>query len=183
MYGLAVSLGANGPVGSQSSGPTEIRLVIPAATTLDPIPSIASVEDATGQRVPARMIIKEDSSWSIGRARTAWYRVEQSGIRWPSDLRVRVRLPIGLPRQGVIVPDSAVVWLDGKAWVYVTRAVAPDASDASKPAEEFGRREIPVDAQTTGGWFVPDGFGDNRVVVEGAQLLLSTEYQSDVPHE
>jgi hypothetical protein len=76
-------------------------------------------------------------------------------------------LPTGPERHGVIVPDSAVVWWQGKAWVYMQ-------SDDT----HFVRREIAVDTPAPGGWFVAHGWrGGERVVVKGAALLFSQEFQ------
>ncbi len=179
MYGLIVDEAmSDDQQGRRVS--TTIRLVVPEATSLDPIPHTVSVEDANGQLVTAQLA-RVDGEGS-GRSRTFWYRVDEQGIQWPPDLRVRLRVPIGPPLEGVLVPESAVVWRDGEAWVYVGRAAdAGEASDAS--VEEFARRKIPVDAPVPGGWFVAGSLtADDSVVVEGAQLLLSTESQSDVPH-
>lgn len=76
----------------------------------------------------------------------------------------------GRRMSAVIVPDSAVVWLDGKAWVYVL-----------KGPERFVRKEISSDRPSASGWIVEKNFlpGD-RVVVQGAQLLLSEEFRSQI---
>ncbi len=76
----------------------------------------------------------------------------------------------GKQTPGVIVPDSAVVWLDGKAWVYVR-----------KDAEHFVRRAVPVSRPAGEGWFVTKNYSaGDRVVVQGAQLLLSEEFRSQI---
>lgn len=59
----------------------------------------------------------------------------------------------------VRVPDSAVVWLDGKPWVYV---------------EEGGGRFVRRELGSQG--IAPDA----RVVVSGAQMLLSQEFRTQI---
>ncbi|MEI6633015.1 MAG: hypothetical protein WCP22_04255 [Chlamydiota bacterium] len=79
-----------------------------------------------------------------------------------------VALPAGPEEAGYLIPDSAVVWTDGKAWVYMRR-----------DGNRFSRREIAADTRGRGGWFVAGGFSPGeQVVVTGAQLLLSAEFLS-----
>jgi hypothetical protein len=99
------------------------------------------------------------------------------------DLRVgtrvagQLRLP-GKAREGVLVPEAAVVWHGGKAWAYVKD------SDA-----RFVRREVSTAQELPGGWFNasrPDGAGfedGEQVVVSGAQLLLSEEFKFQIRNE
>lgn len=73
----------------------------------------------------------------------------------------------GVPTQGVIIPSSAVVWYAGQPWVYVRL-----------DPEHFVRRAISAPQSVPGGWFVSQGFQPGeRVVVSGAQLLLSEEFK------
>ncbi len=71
---------------------------------------------------------------------------------------------------GALVPDSAVVWLDGRAWAYVREG-----------ADRFVRHEVPLRHRTGMGWLVTKNFspGDS-VVTGGAQLLLSEEFRSKI---
>jgi|YelNatPaOPRAMG01_1025707.scaffolds.fasta_scaffold02915_12 hypothetical protein len=69
------------------------------------------------------------------------------------------------PEEGVILPRSAVVRFNNKAWVYVRL----DAND-------FVRREVSLTVPLAHGWFLPDGLSPGtRVVVTGAETLLSDE--------
>ena len=66
---------------------------------------------------------------------------------------------------GVMIPSSAVVRYQGKAWVYVQTG-----------DKEFTRREIPLDHPGASGWFVSSGVTDqDRVVASGTQTILSEE--------
>jgi len=76
----------------------------------------------------------------------------------------------GQPIQGVIVPDNAVVRSDERAWVY-----------AQTGATQFTRREIMMNSPVEGGWFVVKGVASkDRVVVIGAQMLLSEEHKIEI---
>ena len=76
----------------------------------------------------------------------------------------------GAAQHGVIVPYSAIVRAGGKTWVF--RQLEPD---------EFSRREVAADRTTGKGVLVLESLkpGD-RIVVEGAQFLLSEEQKSQI---
>jgi hypothetical protein len=76
----------------------------------------------------------------------------------------------GEPVAGWMVPDSAVVRHAGQGWIYV------------KTGENtFTRREIALDHRLENGWFVPKRANVNeRVVVSGAQALLSEEQKNQI---
>lgn len=76
-------------------------------------------------------------------------------------------------RDGVVVPHEAVVWHGGKAWCYVQ----------AEP-EEFVRREVAAAEEIPGGWFNTQGFeAGEKVVIRGAQLLLSEEQKFQIREE
>jgi hypothetical protein len=85
-------------------------------------------------------------------------------------INLPVFLPSGPARNGVVVPLSAVVWWQGKAWCYV------EASPG-----KFTRRAIPTANPVSNGWFVTGGIDANaRIVTTGAQVLLSEEFRSQI---
>ncbi|WP_298438687.1 hypothetical protein [Geobacter sp.] len=80
-------------------------------------------------------------------------------------MNVVARIPVGPTLHGAVVPSSAVVWWQGKAWAYLQRG-----------SDSFVRREIPTSVPVKDGFFVAAGLSpEDRVVVSGAQLLLSEE--------
>jgi hypothetical protein len=85
-----------------------------------------------------------------------------------------VQVPVGRAVKGVIVPESAVLWWQGKAWVYVVTSPTT-----------FTRREIPTDNPVTGGYFVPDSAFSvgAKLAMAGAQALLSEEFRSQIQQE
>jgi hypothetical protein len=75
------------------------------------------------------------------------------------------RLPVGSPLKGVVIPASAVVWSEGKAWVY--QQVSP---------ERFSRSPVSTDVAVDNGFFAGEGFSaGDKIVIVGAQALLSEE--------
>ena len=74
-------------------------------------------------------------------------------------------LSVGSQMKGLIVPTSAVVWSEGKAWIY--QQTAPD---------RFTRHTVSTEAPVEKGFFVAEGFSPgDKVVTQGAQALLSEE--------
>ena len=90
------------------------------------------------------------------------------------NVRIGMRLSVGVPvtdkrLRGVIVPSSAVVWLEGKAWAYVEEG-----------SGHFRRTEVSVMTPVQTGWFDAGLVPHSRIVVQGAQLLLSQELQPEL---
>jgi hypothetical protein len=74
-------------------------------------------------------------------------------------------IAFGNSMRGVIIPASAVLWSEARAWTYVQ--MAPD---------QFSRREIPTDVPVDDGYFVSVGFSSgSKIVRRGAQSLFSEE--------
>ena len=84
---------------------------------------------------------------------------------------VSARLPeVGKPVQGVMIPRSAVVRYAGSQWIYQEAG-----------SGRFVRREIVPAESTAEGYFVTQGVApEMRVIVSGAQALLSEELKSQI---
>jgi hypothetical protein len=75
----------------------------------------------------------------------------------------------GSLERGVVIPSPAVLWWQGKSWVYVETV-----------SGVFVRRETSLTTPLADGWFMQRGFAPgDRVVVEGAQQLLSEEFRRE----
>lgn len=71
----------------------------------------------------------------------------------------------GRLKNGVVVPKAAVVWWQGNAWAY----------QQTEPGH-FVRRQVETGTPVRGGYFVTAGLAaGDKVVIEGAQMVLSTE--------
>jgi hypothetical protein len=85
-------------------------------------------------------------------------------------MNVLAYMPVGPQVAGVTVPAPSIVWWQGKAWVYV-----------KKGPDHFVRHAVPTEHPVKDGWFVVNGFSaEDRLVVRGAQLLLSEEFRSQI---
>jgi hypothetical protein len=80
-------------------------------------------------------------------------------------INLLAHIAVGNSTRGVIIPSSAVVWSEGRAWTYLQ--TAPD---------QFSRREMPTDSPVDNGYFVSARFSaGNKIVKRGAQSLFSEE--------
>lgn len=79
----------------------------------------------------------------------------------------------GSPMTGVIIPRSSILRHGGRTWVYIQ-------TDENR----FERRDCELQTPTNNGWFAIHGVSSGeRVVVEGAQMLLSEELKSQIESE
>ncbi len=96
----------------------------------------------------------------------------------PADfLRVGMRVNV-VPAQsssvikGVFVPNQAIVWHGGMAWIYVR----------TKP-DMFLRKPVASEIELDNGWFDSTLRPGTEVVTQGAQLLLSEEFKFQIKNE
>ncbi|HEV2116276.1 MAG TPA: hypothetical protein VGR48_09650 [Terriglobales bacterium] len=82
-------------------------------------------------------------------------------------------VPVGPLLRGSVIPVSAVVWWQGKAWAY------QESSENT-----FTRHEVPTQNPLSDGYFVPgNAFARTKIVTAGAQALLSEEFRSQIQQE
>jgi hypothetical protein len=98
------------------------------------------------------------------------YRLKKTLFGLRPGTAITALLPVPGPlRQGVLIPRSAIVEQGGKSWVYI------ETSD-----ERFTRRAVRLDLSLPNGFVAVYGFSPgDRVVVVGAQSLLSEEFKSE----
>lgn len=123
-------------------------------------------ESGTPSRVDAELISASPRSDPSVQGSTYFYRMPAT-----SALRIGMRLAVELPLDkqavsGVLIPQSAVLWYADQSWVYL-----------QSDAQHFVRHLISTRTPVPGGWFETGLQPDQRVVTQGAQLLLSQELQ------
>ncbi len=98
-------------------------------------------------------------------------RVEAQGFPLRPGAAVTARLESSAaPERGVVVPSAAVVRAGDSAFAYLQTAPT-----------KFERRAISIRESVAAGWFEKAGFvAGDRVVVAGAQALLSEEFKSQI---
>jgi hypothetical protein len=168
-----------------------VQLTLPLGVSLAQAPQKASIETATRQRVSIEFISPATRTDPKIQGVSFFYTADASSGALPG-MNVIAFLPVGQPTLGFVVPATAVVWLQGRAWVYLQSA-----------EDTFTRREIPtIEPQPGGGYVVPvhasgprpepdapasgedgqpHGFPtDQPIVVKGAQMLLSQEFSAQI---
>jgi hypothetical protein len=128
--------------------------------------------DHRGARSAARYVSAAPQASQALPGSTYFYRVSAAGLRVGMRVSGELRLP-GVPTEGVVVPERAVVWHAGRAWCYV-----------KEEDDLFVRVPLATSRAVEGGWFNATGFEEGQeVVVTGAQLLLSEELKYQIRNE
>jgi hypothetical protein len=149
----------------------EVNLPIGVVLSAPPTSAHVSVVGQEDQIVSADAVWMAPSVGPLAQGQGFLLRVATppANVRPGVFIIAHLHLP-GEAQQGVVVPRSALVRLNGAAWAYVQLG-----------DEEFTRREVKPDHPTDRGWFSSAGWKDGeRVVVTGAQLLLSEELKSEI---
>ena len=146
-----------------------VQVTLPPGTLLKSAPATATVRDGGAAAVAARLVSPAPRTDPRIQGASFYYVAPAAPGLLPGAV-VEAFLPAGPAVTGVVVPAAAVVWWQGRAWVYVEDGPG-----------RFVRREVTTDAPVPGGWFVTAGVtAGGRVVVRGAQMLLSEEGRAAV---
>lgn len=129
----------------------------------------------TAEAIEASYLTESPITDSTVQGKTYFLLASSPDLRSGMRLRVNEVLP-NQPEQvadGVLIPQSGIVWHAGKAWVYQQTA-----------ANTFIRRPLNTDTPMDGGWFIKAGIKPgSRIVIKGAQLLLSEEFKVTIKNE
>ncbi|MBI2801973.1 MAG: hypothetical protein HYX63_17125 [Gammaproteobacteria bacterium] len=120
-----------------------------------------SVEALLLDRAPAT------SRWG---GATYWFTARDATL--PSGAEISAWVATGDSETGVRIPARAVIWLDGRQWVYVQ--VTPTG---------YERREVALHALSSRAYFTSDLTAATHVVTVGAQALLAQEQRAAIPRE
>ena len=149
-----------------------IQATLPAGVRIPSAPDTALIQAADGTRVAATLVSPAPRTDPRLQGMSFFYRAPVAMGLLPG-MNAVAYLPVGPMTQGVIVPAPAVIWWQGKAWVY-----------AQKDPTHFVRREVSTETPAGEGWFVSSGMSaGDRIVVSGAQTLLSEEFRSQIQGE
>ncbi len=141
-----------------------VQLTLPPGTTIGSPPATATLRVGGGATLEAHRVSPAPATDARIQGQGFLY-VAASAPGLLPGATVEGQLPVGGRAVGALVPAAAVVWWEGRSWVYVEQG-----------AGRFVRREVATDAPVDGGWFVTMGVSvGDRVVVRGAQVLLSEE--------
>ncbi len=141
-----------------------LQITVPPEISGSEPPQIADLQTPSGKIIEANLVSRSPKTDPRVQGISYFYRIPADGVL-SSGMNVVAYLPEGKKVEGVVIPDSAVVWWNGNAWVYV-----------KEDQNKFVRQEISTSDRVRRGWFVSGVMmpGD-EIVVKGAQLLLSSE--------
>lgn len=146
------------PFGSAAPQPGDTLTVAPAG--------------APDKTMTAHFVSASPQTDAVISGKTYFYRAPATNLRTGMRIRANMNQP-GKHDDGVVVPNSAIVWYGGKAWVY--RKQGPN---------RFLRQAVNTDTAVSGGWFNSGGLkAGDELVTSGAQLLLSEEFKYQIKNE
>lgn len=145
-----------------------VQVLLPAGTVLPSPPRAARLKSTDGPILQAAFVSASPRADIRLQGASLFYTAEATSLL--PGMTVWAYLPTGQATDGVVVPSSAVVWLQGKAWVY-----------AQIQPGRFERFALALDTPADDGWFAAKGFAAGApIVVTGAQLLLSEEQRGQI---
>ena len=127
---------------------------------------------ASSHNINAQYISRAPASSATIQGKTYFYHAKSPELRAGMQVKVLSTQSKG-SISGVIIPSTAVIWYGGKPWIY--RKIG---------ADQFSRLPINTDVELENGWFYTGKLTPNdAVVTNGAQLLLSEEFKSQITNE
>lgn len=125
-----------------------------------------------GEPIRAEFISRAPVSNTTLLGKTYYYRAKTKELRAGMQVSA-ITATSSKASDGVIIPNSAIVWYAGKSWVYKKTA-----------ADKFSRISVVTDAEVDNGWFYQGKLSaGEEVVTSGAQLLLSEEFKYQITNE
>lgn len=156
-----------------SEGEILIQITKPSQLSVSEVPSVVWVKNLEGTFFQAKQIFSFPRLDSHKRKIDFIYVAPLQTPAVHPGMILFVHLPVEPQEKGVFVPGSAVVLWQGKSWVY-----------KEKEPGRFIRSEISTSVPVEDGWFVSKGLSaKEKIVVKGAQLILSQEFHSQIPEE
>lgn len=149
-----------------------VKVTLPFGVAIAAPPPTVAGRLNNGRSISLHLVSPAPAADPQLRAISYFYTAQAADGLLPN-LRLAVSLALDDRQSGVIVAESSVVWLQGKAWIYLRTGPST-----------FERREIrPDHPAPDGGYIVPDLPLSAQLVVRGAQMLLSEEFRAQAPIE
>ena len=159
-----------------------VQVTLPLGVTPPHAHESASVETPTGERIRIEFISAAIRTDPRIQGVSFFYSADAASGLLPG-MNVIARLSTSQPTPGIVVPAAAVVWMQGRAWVYLRTG-----------ENAFTRHEISTAEPDSGGGYIEpaaassgasaQGFPKNApLVISGAQSLLSQEFSAQIDVE
>jgi hypothetical protein len=148
-----------------------VQITVPPSLTLKGTPERIRITAPTGAAVSADFVSRATRTNPALQGLSFIYIAQAHNGSLVPGMNVTAQIPSAATQAGFLIPESAVVWLQDKAWVYV-----------KKSATGFSRVEVPTTTPINSGYFVSDIFAPgDQIVTKGAQALLSAENTPKAP--
>jgi hypothetical protein len=142
-----------------------ILVTLPFDRGIETPPISVGIQAPGSKRVQARFVDRAPNTDPRTQGMGLFYMAARGNMGLVPGMNVDAFLATGRRARGVVIPFSAVVWFQGKAWAYT-----------QTDPTHFVRREVPVRNPLREGYFVQAPFiPEERVVSTGSQVLLSQE--------
>ena len=128
--------------------------------------------NANNAQIKAIYISPATQSDQSGLGKTFYYSAPADLLRIGMRVNAEVDPIANDAKQGVVIPNNAVVWYAGSAWAYFQH-----------DETHFVRKPIATDTEIEEGWFSQTIAPNSVVVTNGAQLLLSEEFKNQIKNE
>ena len=128
--------------------------------------------NASSQIIQAHYVSPATQSDQSGFGKTYYYTAPADLLRIGMRVNAEMDPNANDAKQGVVIPNSAVVWYAGKAWAYF-----------KEDDDHFIRKPIDTNTEIEEGWFNQAIAAESIVVISGAQLLLSEEFKYQIKNE
>jgi hypothetical protein len=146
-----------------------VQVTVPPGVLITTPPPTATIQLENGQRKEIQFISPATKTNPSIQGVSLLYTVPASSDLLPG-MNVFALLPLASTIDGVIVPEPALVWSQGRPWVYVRTG-----------SLTFTRRAIATDIPLPEGGYLDRALiSGTEVVVQGAQMLLSEEFRAQI---
>ncbi len=147
-----------------------VQVTLPVSTHIPSPPGIVWIQTPEGKLVSANLISPSPRTDPRIQGISFFYDVPSKATNLLPGMDVIVFLPSGPNVKGFFIPAPAIIWWQGRSWVYV-----------QKDSTEFLRQEVSVTSPIRDGYFVTTGFTEGKhIVVKCAKTLLSEEFRPHV---
>jgi hypothetical protein len=149
-----------------------VKVTLPPGAAVAAPPETATAKLGNGSETPLRFVSPATTTDPKLQGTSYFYIASAESGLLPG-LNAMVSMPTGQPPEGVVVPGAAVVWLEGKPWIYLRTG-----------PQTFVRRQIAAEqGAPQGGYLVSGLSADAEIAVRGVQMLLSEEFRAKVHSE
>jgi hypothetical protein len=146
-----------------------VQVTLAAGVLINTPPPRATIQLENGQRQEITFVSPATKTNVAIQGVSLLYTAPASSDLLPG-MNVLAFLPLESTIDGVVVPEDAIVWWQGRAWVYIRTSPST-----------FARRAIATDYRLPeGGYLDRSMAGGTEVVVQGAQMLLSEEFRAQI---